>query len=203
MRATAFSSLALALLAACSNGNQSSTPAMTTGPDADQPQNNEPKQGDGIPATDLQKPAASSLSDADSEALGVVSAINQHEIAAAKQAQGYQLPPKVNDYAAMMIKDHSDNDAEIQKLGPPGDSRAATAQKAKGQAELAALGQHKGDYAKAYIDAMVKGHTEALKTIDDKLLPESQSPEAKQHLQKTRTAVVHHLEEAKSIQSSL
>ncbi len=203
MRAIAFSSLFLAFLAACSNGDQSSTPAMTTGPDANQPQNNEPKQGDGTPATDLQKPAASTLSDADSEALGVISAINQHEIAVAKQAQGYQLPPKVSDYAAMMIKDHSDNDAEIQKLGPPGDSQAATAQKNKGEAELAALGKHKGDYAKAYIDAMVKGHTEALADIDQTLLPQAQSPEAKQHLQKTRTAVAHHLEEAKSVRASL
>jgi putative membrane protein len=164
--------------------------------------NNEPKQGSGVPANDLMKPPAGSLSDADSEALGVVSAINQHEIAAAKQAQSHDLPPKVSTYAEMMVKDHTDNDAQIKALGEPRESAAVTAQKSKGEAELAALGVHKDDYAKAYVDGMVKGHTEALQALDEKLLPESQSVAVKDHLKKTRAAVVHHLDEAKSLQAA-
>lgn len=75
------------------------------------------KQAADTAATDLQKTAASPLSDGDSEALGVLSAINQHEIAAGQQAQSRQLPPKVAAYAAMMVKDHSENDEQIQQLG--------------------------------------------------------------------------------------
>ncbi|TAA28534.1 DUF4142 domain-containing protein [Pseudoxanthomonas winnipegensis] len=202
MRVTLLSTLVVAALAACSNADKPGTPDTTTGPDASQQTNNEPRQGEGTAATDLQKTAASPLSDGDSEALGVLSAINQHEIAAGQQAQSRQLPPKVAAYAAMMVKDHSENDEQIQQLGPPRDSAPATAQKTKGEAELAALGEHKADYAKAYVEAMVKGHTEALKAIDDKLLPLAKSSEVKLHLEKTRAAVAQHLEEAKALQSS-
>lgn len=105
----------------------------------------------GTPATDLQKSSPDAeLTAADSEALGVLSAINQHEIDVARQAQQHTLPPAVSGYAEMMIKDHADNQNQIQSIGTPGDSEAMRAQKAKGQADLAALGEHQQDYAKAY-----------------------------------------------------
>lgn len=196
-----FSATALALLAACSNGEPPRTPATATGPDATQPMNDPARQADGTPATASQT-STTALSEADSEALGILSAINQNEIAAGKQAQGRKLPPRVAAYADMMVKDHTDNDAQIQKIGTPAESALASAQKTKGEAELAALGEHKDDYAKAYIDAMVSGHTEALRTIDEKLLPQAQSSEAKAHLQKTRSAVSQHLDQAKGLQES-
>lgn len=206
MKVISLNGIALAVLGACSNGDRTDTPAATasSGSEVHQPTSDAPDQGDGTPAADLQKSSpGAELAAADSEALGVLSAINQHEIDAARQAQQRTLPPALSDYAEMMIKDHTDNQNQIQAIGTPGDSEAKRAQEAKGQADLAALGEHKQDYAKAYVDAMVKGHTEALKTIDDKLLAKAQSPQARQHLEKTRTAVAGHLEKAKAIQSSL
>lgn len=203
MRAPLVSSLTLVLLAACSNGEQSATPETTTGPDASQPANNEPKQGQGVPSADLQKPSNSTLAASDEQALGLLSAINQNEIAVAKEAQKRQLTPNVSDFATMMIKDHTENEDQIRQLGQPSDDAAVQAQKSKGEAELAELGKHEHDYAKAYVDAMVKGHNEALETIDTKLLPAAQSPAVKAHLQQTRTAVSHHLDAAKSLQASM
>lgn len=196
MRTLLFSSLALLALSACSDN---APPQDSTGPAVDQPSNNAPDQGKPGPAAGMREAPETTLAPADAEALGLVSAINQHEVKAAQQAQGRQLPAKVNDYAAMMIKDHTENDRVIHRLGTPAQSEAVQAQKEKGEAELAALGTRQDDYAKAYVEAMIKGHTEALKTLDEKLLPSAQAPEVKQHLQMTREAVAHHLEEAKAL----
>jgi len=191
--------MALVALTACGNSEQAKS-EMAAGPDPSSPMNNEPPAANGTAATDLQKPGpGNALAQGDGEALGLLSAINHHEIDAARQAQARKLPAAVNDFAAMMIKDHTANEEALSALGSPAETDAVKAQKAKGETDLKALGDHKNDYAKAYVDAMVKGHTEALKTIDDKLLPEAQSQDVKQHLEKTRATVSQHLDAAKAL----
>jgi putative membrane protein len=202
VRAILLSSLVLLILSGCSDSDPAHTSEATTGPDVDKPLNNAPEQGKPGPPSGMRQAPAAELAPADAEALGIVSAINQHEIAAAQQAQGRELPAEVNDYASMMIKDHSQNDRLIHQLGSPADSQAVQAQKSKGDSELAALGERQADYAKAYVEAMIKGHTEALTVLDRKLLPAAQAPGVKEHLKMTRTAVDHHLQQAKSLQSS-
>jgi putative membrane protein len=202
VRAILISSFIVLALSGCSNSEPANTSEATTGPDVDKPLNNAPEQGEPGPPAGMRQAPAAELAAADAEALGIVSAINQHEIKAAQQAQGRELPAPVNDYASMMIKDHSENDRLIHQLGRPADDQAVQAQKSKGEAELAALGERQADYAKAYVEAMIKGHTEALSVLDEKLLPAAQAPEVKEHLKTTRTAVAHHLQEAKSLQTS-
>ena len=53
--------------------------------------------------------------------------------------------------------------------------------------------------SKAYIDAMVKGHTEALAVLDNKLIPKATTQAVKDHLAATREHVAHHLERAESL----
>lgn len=203
MRNVLLAIVMMAPLAACSQREPAAepatdtkeTPASPAGADAAAPAPAAPSSVAGAGA-----PAVGDLSPQDAEALGLLSAINQHEIKAAQQAKQHDLPADVATFADMMVRDHTDNDAKLHALGQPADTPAVQSQKAKGEAELRALGDHRKDYAKAYVDAMVKGHTEALATLDDKLIPEASAQPVRTHLSATREAVAAHLERAKALQ---
>lgn len=149
-------------------------------------------------------PADASQAQGDSLALGLLGAINEHEIAAGKQAEAKRVAGPVLEYARMMQKAHGENQKQTLTLGTLSNGADVQAMKSKGQSELKALDAKTGsDYARSYIDAMVKGHTEALTALDQKLLPSAKSAAVKEHLTKTRGHVVAHLEKAKSIRSEL
>lgn len=157
-----------------------------------------PEAGEaGAPAT------AGATSQAD--ALAMLAAIDEHEIAAADQAMSKNVTGQVRDYAQMMKTDHSKNLADTTKLGAANStSPAVTALKEKGQADLRELGNNTGKaYEKAYIDAMVNGHTDALSKLDGTLIPAATDANVRQHLTTTRDTVARHLDKAKEIQSSL
>ena len=148
-------------------------------------------------------PAAGATSQAD--ALAMLAAIDEHEIAAADQAMSKKVTGQVRDYAQMMKTDHSKNLADTTKLGAANStSPEVKAMKDKGQAELAELGNNSDKaYEKAYMDAMVKGHTEALSKLDGTLIPAATDDNVRQHLTTTRDTVSRHLDKAKEIQSSM
>ncbi|MGH6978583.1 MAG: DUF4142 domain-containing protein [Brevundimonas sp.] len=133
-------------------------------------------------------------------ALGLLGAVDEHEIAAAKQAQDKGVTGDVLDYAKMMEKEHGDNLAKTRTLGTLADAPDVQAMKDKGAKELQTLDMASGKaYEKAYIDAMVKGHQEALDTIDGKMMSAASTDAVKQHLTETRTHVAAHLDKAKAI----
>ena len=116
-------------------------------------------------------------------------------------ALGKGVGGDVAAYAQMMIDEHTRNREQTSAFEPDEASAEAQAQKAKGEQELEALGRMEGDaYAKAYIDAMVKGHTEALDALDNRIIPAATRPEVKAHLDTTRGHVAQHLERAKALQ---
>lgn len=136
-------------------------------------------------------------------ALGVLNAINEHEIAAGEQALARSVPEDVAAYARMMVEQHSENRDKTNQFGPNAGDPKATAQRDKGAAELKALAaKSDNEYAKAYVDAMVKGHTEALATLDNNLIPAAESDAVRTHLTTTRGHVADHLERAKALQKS-
>jgi putative membrane protein len=144
---------------------------------------------------------AGSLAEPERGALGVLNAINEHEVAAGQQALSKNVPDDVAKFAQMMVDEHSRNRDQTNRFGPNADDPKAAAQRDKGKAELEALGKQSGDaYAKAYVDAMVKGHTEALAALDNDLIPAATDPAVKTHLTDTRAAVAKHLETAKQLQ---
>ena len=148
-------------------------------------------------------PPAGNLSEAERGALGVLNAINEHEVAAGQQALSKNVPDNVAKFAQMMVDEHSKNRDQTNRFGPNADDAKAAAQRDKGKAELDTLGKQSGDaYAKAYVDAMVKGHTEALAALDNDLIPAAVDPAVKTHLTDTRAAVAKHLESAKQLQAS-
>lgn len=151
------------------------------------------------PAT--QTPAPDTATD-DSLALGLLAAVNEHEIAAAQQAESKKVSAPVLAYAQMMIKQHGENLAQTKALGTLASTPEVQAMKDKGKSDLDALGQKNGkEYEAAYIDAMVDGHTEALGLIDGRLLSLASVGPVKDHLVATRGHVVTHLEEAKKLQA--
>lgn len=138
----------------------------------------------------------------DSLALGLLAAVNEHEIAAAQQAESKKVSAPVLAYAQMMIKQHGENLAQTKALGTLASTPEVQAMKDKGKSDLDALGQKNGkEYEAAYLDAMVDGHTEALGLIDGRLLSLASAGPVKDHLIATRGHVVTHLEEAKKLQT--
>ena len=77
------------------------------------------------------------------------------------------------------------------------------AMKQKHDAERQRLSALDGEaFASAWVDAMVKGHEEALAKLDNELIPGASDAGVRQHLQDTRAAISRHLDTARSLQSS-
>lgn len=153
------------------------------------------------PPPTTEAPAPAGATD-DSLALGLLAAVNEHEIAAGQQAESKKVSAPVLAYAQMMIKQHGENLTQTKALGTLASTPEVQAMKDKGKSDLDALGQKNGkDYEAAYIDAMVDGHIEALGLIDGRLLSLASVGPVKEHLIATRGHVVTHLEEAKKLQA--
>jgi putative membrane protein len=156
------------------------------------------------PAASAPAPGAGTTSQAD--ALALLIAVNEHEIAAADQALMKKASGPVLAYAQLMKTDHTKNLTDTTRLGGAASTApAVTELRNKGEADLNALAaaQDGAAYEKAYIDAMVRGHTEALALIDGTLLPAATADNVRQHFTTTRAAVARHLERAKEIQGEL
>jgi putative membrane protein len=98
--------------------------------------------------------------------------------------------------------EHGENNRKVALLEPDLAAAPAKAQMAKGQQELATLKALDGAaFAQAYVAAMVKDHTEALRALDTQLIPAASTPAVVTHLQTTRHHVADHLEAAKRLQS--
>lgn len=176
------------------------TPADSAAPGATDP------AAAGTAATPASDATAGTAADpaatkGDPVALGLLSTINQHEIDLAKQAKDKKVTGAVLEYAQMMEREHSQNQEQTLALGSPADTDQTREMKRKGSEEKQRLGALDGkDYAKAYVDAMVKGHTEALSALDATGIPAASSAGVREHLTRTRGHVATHLEKAKAIQ---
>jgi putative membrane protein len=149
-------------------------------------------------------PTASTGTVSQADALAMMVAVDEHEIAAVDQAIGKKVSGKVRDFADMMKVDHSRNLVDTTKLGAAESTATpVTLLRQKGESELRMLDGKSGkDYESAYVDAMVKGHTEALSMIDNTLLPAATDTKVRDHFTATRTAVARHLEKAKELQAA-
>lgn len=159
------------------------------------------------PAPDATAPAAGAIQPG--EITGLVAAVDMHEIEAAEQARSKNVTGEVKDYADMLHTAHTANLAKTNSVGAangaaPVESGPVQAQKEKGKAELATLAALEGKaYEKAYVDAMVKGHTEALAKLDNELIPAATNDAIKAHLTETRGHIAMHLERGQALQGSM
>ena len=136
----------------------------------------------------------------DGLAIAMLAGVNEHEIAAARQAREKKVSAPVRQYAELMDREHTMNQTKTMALGTPANTPEVQAMKAKKASERKALGQQTGAaYETAYVAAMVKDHGEALAMIDDKLLPAASSEPVRRHLTETRQHVAMHLEQARAL----
>jgi putative membrane protein len=155
-------------------------------------------------AVDTVQPRSS-----DAEVLGILAAVNRNEIAAAEVAVKKNASPAVLDFARMMKQEHAANLEETRRLAKkigagPGETEAVEGLRKEGKGLVDTLSVQQGTlFSEAYMDAMVKGHADALDLIDNKLLKEARNEEVKKHLEKTREKVASHLAHAQRLQDSL
>lgn len=155
---------------------------------------------DPVPASPVAGDMSATLGE--KTALATLNVVNEHEIATGRQALSKGVSGDVAAFAEMMVQAHSDNRAKTTALQPGSPDEQGQALQAKGEAELAELAKLEGNaYSKAYVDAMVKGHEEALALLDDKLIPAASSENARAHLTETRASVAEHLQRAKALQA--
>ena len=153
------------------------------------------------PPTDTVPPPATGAV-MQSEALGLLATADEHEVAAADQAIAKKVTGDVLDFANMMKTDHGKNLAETTALGGSKEGARITDMRSKGDADLATLDAKSGtEYEQAYIDAMVKGHTDVLALLDGTLIPAATDAAVKTHFANTRMAVEKHLEAAKKLKA--
>lgn len=154
------------------------------------------------------EPAVPKLTDA--EIAAIVKAANTGELEQAKIAKSRAKNKAVKDFAAMMVKDHTDmiksGDAVLKKAGIEAKDNEISAHmtdEAKTTLEKLKSTAKGADFDKAYIDAQVNAHTQVLESIDKQLMPNVQNADLKAELERARPKVEAHLGHAKEIQTSL
>lgn len=145
----------------------------------------------------------------EAEILATVLAVDMGEILAASQAKMKKISEPVLEYAKMIHTEHGMHMEKTMMLGKKMDvtptiTDSVDKLQQKGAGELAKLVPLDGkEFEQAYVAAMIKGHTEVLAMIDDKLLTATENDTLKDHLTKTRAAIAGHLEKAKALQSGM
>ncbi len=142
--------------------------------------------------------------DHDGEIIAYMEAINNSEINVAKVAKDKKVDADVMKFADMMITQHSDNLQQVTNLSAKNniaadETPAVKKFKENSDKDLASLSKlDDAKFQKAYIKAMIKGHTD----VGNMLMhfeKEAQNADLKQYLANTKTAVEHHLAEAKKL----
>jgi putative membrane protein len=142
------------------------------------------------------------------QALGVLIVLNNNEIAAGHLAEAKSHNPNVKKFAALMIKEHGKNLQKTEKLShslqiTPAHNVIAMKLKAQGMKEAAMLNKlQAASFDKAYINAMVKGHENALVLVA-KLQMKAADPKVKKHLAMTEEHIKKHLQKAIAVQKTL
>jgi putative membrane protein len=139
----------------------------------------------------------------------IVIAANDADIDNGRQAESRSKDADVQQFAKLMITDHSAvNDkakalaAQIQLTPEPGDSsRQLTAEQDSIRQQLGA--RSGASFDKAYVDNEVAYHQHVLDAIDHTLIPDAKNAQLKQLLTDTRPAVAQHLDHALQLQAKL
>lgn len=145
----------------------------------------------------------------DNDIAAITASVNTGEVEEGKLAQKKAKDAKVKAFAGKMIQHHTaanTKQADLLKKLKMSTSENPTSRElaSDGANTLEQLKTPTGaDFDKAYIDAQVKAHQNALSLLDEKLIPQAKSSELKQMLQTVRSQVDSHLREATDIQKSL
>lgn len=185
------SALALCLAAACTT-DATSTRARTA-----------EQTPPGAPA-----PArAGALSDA--QILDVLTVLNRGEIEAGKIAQDKAQRGEVKELADMMVGDHSqamDRTRDLMTAAGLQNQESPISRKLRGDVETVASrlqGAATPDFDREYVESQVRMHQDALRLIDDELLPNAKNGAIVSFLKELRPKIAAHLDHARSVQRGL
>ena len=151
-----------------------------------------------------------SLALSDGQIADTTKVINEGERDQAKYAVDHATDPSVKQFAQMMLDDHTKALGEIKSTVDKDDlvtkdsDLATSIHKSANQTFDDLKSRKKGaDFDKAYMDAQIKEHQDALDALDTKLLPASKSPDLKSLLTSMRDTVATHLDHAKMVRNDL
>ena len=153
--------------------------------------------------------AAYAQAPSDPQIAGIVVAANQIDVDAGKLAKSRSKNKEVQDFAQLMITDHTAVNKQagdlVKKLGvKPAESDTSKALKAGAKENMAKLKGLKGaEFDRAYAEHEVAYHQQVLDAIDKVLIPNAKNGELKGLLEKVRPAIAAHLEHAKMIAGNL
>ena len=149
---------------------------------------------------------AQQTSMSDSQIEKILITINQGNIDAATVAVKKAQHEKVISFARMMLTDHKKNTSETKKMTKNFSEKSELADALKQEAKESNQELKKVDKAgfdRAYIDQQVLMHGKVLATLNEKLIPNAKSEKLVTHLNSTKAAVSHQLEEVQKISAEL
>lgn len=138
----------------------------------------------------------------DAQIAKVLITINEAEIDAANVAKRNAFSPEVQDFAKMMLADHSENKEDVKKLSIGMDSYLSDTLRQEAvdsNKKLKKTGR--ASFDKTYLNQQVMMHEKALEILRNTLIPSAKNPELASHLQSTQDAVTEHLGLARALQS--
>ena len=145
----------------------------------------------------------------DPQIAAIVVVANQVDVDAGKLAESKSTSKDVQDFARLMVTDHtavnkSASDLVHKLHVTPETNATSDSLKQGGDKNLATLNGLRGAaFDKAYVDHEVAYHEAVIDVLDKTLIPSAHNGELKALLVKVRPAFIAHLEHAKHLQSRL
>lgn len=139
----------------------------------------------------------------------IVMTANTSEVEMADIAKEKAENREVKDFAKDMLKAHAKSNSKsmrvIKKIRlNPTDSEKSIAFKTESDVEIKELRNLSGsDFDKVYMNKQVSLHERVLSDLDTTLIPAAKNKQLKKLLNKTRTDVAQHLEDARKIRATL
>lgn len=145
----------------------------------------------------------------DAQITKIMETANAGELNAAQTAKSRAKSPEVQAFASKMANEHGANSKELKDLAKNQKIKPVASDKADQIAtqlkmQLTQLKTVKdAEFDRAYIQTQIDAHQSLLQSIDNELLSNVKDPELKSYLEKTRSHVSNHLDEAKAVQAKL
>jgi putative membrane protein len=140
---------------------------------------------------------------------GTLQAINDAEIEAGRLARDRAQNADVRRFAEMMVNQHNDNNRKVREALSrdniqPREGAVARQLSEDAQRNLDRLRDTRGaEFDRMYINQQVQMHEDALRLIDNRLMPSARDTQMRTLLQDTRQHVSDHLDRAREIQRNL
>ncbi|HEY6975574.1 MAG TPA: DUF4142 domain-containing protein [Chitinophagaceae bacterium] len=194
-RVTAFLLVTGLYLAGCNNGNKANNTDTSTTNAAPTDTSSMMSNNTSDTMSKSTMPVSKDVSDfAEKAATGGLM-----EVELGKIAQEKATNPRIKDFGAMMVKDHSDANDQLKTLAQQKNITLPTAVSDKQQKEIDDLNKKTGkDFDKAYMSMMLDDHKKDIKEFE-KAGNDSKDADVKDFAMKTLPTLQKHLDSARAI----